>query len=72
MYDNIARLDSVVGELISELEKEGELDNTIIFFWGDHGDGLPRSKRWLYDSGLNIPLIIKYPGSRKSSLSMTG
>lgn len=66
MYDNIATLDSVVGSLISELEKEGELDNTIIFFWGDHGDGLPRSKRWLYDSGLNIPLIIKYPGKQKA------
>ena len=61
-YDNIARLDSVVGTLIRELEKEGELDNTIIFFWGDHGDGLPRGKRWLYDSGLRIPLIIKFPG----------
>ena len=62
MYDNIARLDSVVGALLNELEKEGDLENTIIFFWGDHGDGLPRAKRWLYDSGLNIPLIIKFPG----------
>ncbi len=61
MYDNIASLDSVVGVILKELEKEGELDNTIIFFWGDHGDGLPRAKRWLYDSGLNIPLIIKFP-----------
>ncbi len=61
MYDNIASLDSVVGVILNELEKEGELDNTIIFFWGDHGDGLPRAKRWLYDSGLNIPLIIKFP-----------
>ncbi|HBE42203.1 MAG TPA: sulfatase [Bacteroidales bacterium] len=61
MYDNIARLDSVVGALLTELEREGELNNTIIFFWGDHGDGLPRGKRWLYDSGLNIPLIIKWP-----------
>ncbi|HEX2974680.1 MAG TPA: sulfatase [Bacteroidales bacterium] len=66
MYDNIATLDSVVGSMIAELEKEGELDNTIIFFWGDHGDGLPRGKRWLYDSGLNIPLIIKYPDKRKA------
>jgi N-sulfoglucosamine sulfohydrolase len=64
-YDNLVRLDSVVGVLISELEREGELDNTIIFFWGDHGDGLPRAKRWLYDSGLKIPLIIKYPGKIK-------
>ncbi len=60
-YDNIARLDSVVGVMLNELEREGELDNTIIFFWGDHGDGLPRGKRWLYDSGLRIPLIIKFP-----------
>jgi arylsulfatase A-like enzyme len=62
MYDNIARLDLVVGELLGELEREGLTDNTIIFFWGDHGDGLPRAKRWLYDSGLHIPLIIKWPG----------
>lgn len=66
MYDNIARCDSVVGALISELEREGELDNTIIFFWGDHGDGLPRAKRWLYDSGLRIPLIIKFPDGYRS------
>ena len=66
MYDNVERLDSVVGVLLNELEKEGELDNTIIFFWGDHGDGLPRSKRWLYDSGLNIPLIIKFPDKSKA------
>jgi len=64
MYDNVAKLDSVVGVLLDELEKEGELDNTIIFFWGDHGDGLPRAKRWLYDSGLNIPLIIRFPGGK--------
>lgn len=65
MYDNIVRLDSVVGVLLSELEREGELNNTIVFFWGDHGDGLPRAKRWLYDSGLNIPLIIKWSGNIK-------
>jgi len=66
MYDNIARLDSVVGAMITELEKQGELENTIIFFWGDHGDGLPRGKRWLYDSGLNIPLIIRFPGKKNA------
>jgi N-sulfoglucosamine sulfohydrolase len=66
MYDNIAVLDSVVGTMLAELDREGELDNTIIFFWGDHGDGLPRAKRWLYDSGLNIPLIIKFPDKYKA------
>lgn len=68
IYDNTARLDSVVGQLISELEKEGLADNTIIFFWGDHGDGLPRAKRWLYDSGLNIPLIIRFPDSKNAGI----
>jgi len=66
MYDNTARLDSVVGRLLNELEKEGLADNTIVFFWGDHGDGLPRAKRWLYDSGLNIPLIIRFPDKRNA------
>jgi len=65
MYDNTARLDSVVAGLLAELEKEGVAENTIVFFWGDHGDGLPRSKRWLYDSGLNIPLVIRWPGKLK-------
>ena len=71
MYDNIAELDSVVGSMISELDREGELENTIIFFWGDHGDGLPRAKRWLYDSGLNIPLIIKFPDKSKAGTTET-
>jgi len=65
MYDNTSGLDSVVASLLAELENEGEADNTIVFFWGDHGDGLPRAKRWLYDSGLNIPLIIKWTGKIK-------
>ncbi|MBV5314183.1 MAG: sulfatase-like hydrolase/transferase [Prolixibacteraceae bacterium] len=68
MYDNTARLDSVVASLLAELEREGEADNTIVFFWGDHGDGLPRAKRWLYDSGLNIPLIIRWPGTIKPGM----
>jgi len=65
MYDNIARLDSVVGAILTELEREGEASNTVVYFWGDHGDGLPRAKRWLYDSGLNIPLIVRWPGELK-------
>lgn len=67
-YDNIAKLDEKVGQLLDELEKTGQVENTIVFFWGDHGDGLPRSKRWLYDSGLKIPLIIKWPGMLKQGI----
>ncbi|WP_319592442.1 sulfatase [uncultured Draconibacterium sp.] len=65
LYDNINRLDSIVGEHLKELEEEGLADNTIVFFWSDHGDGLPRGKRWLYDSGLKVPLIIRWPGNIK-------
>lgn len=62
LYDNIARLDTIVGEHLKALKEEGLADNTIVFFWSDHGDGLPRGKRWVYDSGTKIPFIIRWPG----------
>ncbi len=54
-YDNIRMVDRKVGQLLAELEASGEADNTIVFFFGDHGDGLPRAKRWIYDSGIKVP-----------------
>ncbi len=63
LYDNIAKLDTIVGHVLSELEEKGLAENTIVFFWSDHGDGLPRAKRWPYDSGTKIPLIVRWPGS---------
>ena len=62
LYDQIARLDTIVGKHLQELEEEGLADNTIVFFWSDHGDGLPRGKRWPYDSGTKVPLIVRWPG----------
>ena len=44
-----------------QLEADGLADNTIVFYWSDHGDGVPRSKRSLYDSGLRVPLMIRWP-----------
>ena len=61
-YDNIASMDSQAGAVLEQLEDDGLLENTIVFFWSDHGDGLPRHKRWLYDSGLLVPLVIHVPG----------
>lgn len=61
-YDNIALLDNEVGRILHELEINGYAENTVVFFWSDHGDGLPRAKRWPYDSGTRIPLIIRWPG----------
>ncbi len=60
-YENITAMDHWAGEKIQELKDAGEYENTIIFFWSDHGVGLPRAKRWLYDSGTHIPLIVRIP-----------
>lgn len=61
VYDNIADMDGRVGELLRQLDEDGLTGNTIVFYWSDHGDGVPRSKRSLYDSGLHVPLMIRWP-----------
>ncbi|MAJ60172.1 MAG: hypothetical protein CBC48_09350 [bacterium TMED88] len=61
-YNNIASLDVAVGKILDQLEQEGLAKNTIVIFTADHGDGFPRAKRWLYDSGLHVPLLIHWPG----------
>ncbi len=58
---NIEDMDRKVGEVIQRLKDDGLYDNTIIFFYSDHGDGLPYVKREIYDRGLRVPLIIRYP-----------
>lgn len=62
-YELITAMDAWVGNLIQELKDEGVYDNTIIMYWSDHGVGLPRAKRWLYDSGTHIPLVVRIPES---------
>lgn len=57
----ITAMDYQVGDRLADLEKDGLLENTIVFFWGDHGVGLPRSKRWLYESSTHVPLVIRIP-----------
>jgi len=61
VYDNIADMDGQVGALLRQLDEDGLADNTIVFYWSDHGDGVPRAKRSLYDSGLHVPLMIRWP-----------
>lgn len=63
-YNNIQLMDAEVGEILQQLEEDGLLDETIVFYFSDHGDGLPRAKRWLYDSGLHVPFIIRWPDGR--------
>jgi N-sulfoglucosamine sulfohydrolase len=63
VYDNIADMDTQVGEILRQLDDDGLADDTIVFYWSDHGDGMPRAKRSLYDSGLRVPLMIRWPKS---------
>jgi len=60
-YDNIATMDRKVASILKELDEAGELENTIVFFYSDHGTGLPRHKRWLFDTGVKVPLIVYIP-----------
>lgn len=72
-YSNVSELDDQVGEVLKQLEEDGLLDKTIVFFWTDHGDGLPFFKREIYRRGLHVPLIVRFPnraqaGTRNQSL----
>ncbi len=60
-YELITAMDAWAGDLLRQLKEAGEYENTIVFFWSDHGVGLPRAKRWLYDSGTHVPLIVRIP-----------
>lgn len=61
MYTQIERSDTELGEILQQLEEDGLADNTIVFHWSDHGP-LPRGKRWPYDSGIHVPLIVRGAG----------
>lgn len=66
LYNNIAEMDRQVGAVLQQLEDDGLLENTIIFFYGDHGGPLPREKRLIYDSGLNTPMIVRFPNQMQA------
>uniref|UniRef100_UPI0035934B43 sulfatase-like hydrolase/transferase n=1 Tax=Aquiflexum sp. TaxID=1872584 RepID=UPI0035934B43 len=65
-YDLITAFDYEVGEILQNLEDDGLLDNTIVFIFSDHGFGMPRYKRWLYETGIKVPLIIHIPDKYRS------
>ncbi|RMF44349.1 MAG: sulfatase [Planctomycetota bacterium] len=60
-YDRLTEMDAEVGRVLAELKADGLEDSTIVFYYGDHGSGMPRGKRWLYESGLRVPLIVHVP-----------
>jgi uncharacterized sulfatase len=60
-YDQLTEMDTFVGERLAELDAAGLADDTIVIYFGDHGSGMPRSKRFPYNSGLRVPLIVYVP-----------
>jgi arylsulfatase A-like enzyme len=61
-YDNIAGADERVGALLDALEADGLAEETVVMLFSDHGQGLPRCKRWPYEGGVHVPLIVRGPG----------
>lgn len=59
--DKIREMDRQVGEIIKELKEDGRLDDTFIFYYGDHGGVLPGSKGYLYETGLHVPMVVHVP-----------
>lgn len=60
-YDNILTMDGMVKKTLGELEADGLAEDTIVFFYSDHGAGMPRSKRWPYNSGCQVPMAVHFP-----------
>jgi arylsulfatase A-like enzyme len=61
LYDNVHEMDRQVGRWLERLEADGLADDTIVIWTTDHGDGLPRAKREIYDSGIKVPLVLRWP-----------
>ena len=61
LYDNVHEMDRQVGEWLAKLKDDGLADDTIVIWTTDHGDGLPRGKREIYDSGIKVPLVVHWP-----------
>lgn len=61
-YDCVKQTDNEVGLVLDALREDGLLENTVVFFWTDHGMRLPRHKQWLYEGGIRVPLVVMGPG----------
>ena len=62
-HDKVSEMDSMAGRVLAQLREDGLEDDTIVFYWADHGPGMPRGKRWTYNSGLHVPMILHIPDS---------
>jgi arylsulfatase A-like enzyme len=64
-YDKVSEADADAGRRLRELEDAGLADDTIVFYFADHGSGMPRSKRWPCNSGLHVPMVVHFPNKWK-------
>src|SRR3954462_12937721 len=61
-YELVTATDYSAGNILKTLEESGPAENTVVFYFGDHGRGIPRYKRWVYDTGIHVGLIVRWPG----------
>ena len=59
--DIITAMDKQIGDWVKELDDEGVRENTIVFYYSDHGGILPRAKRYINDTGTHVPMIVRFP-----------
>lgn len=64
-YDCVSVMDQNVKRILNQLEEDGVADDTIVFFYSDHGSGMPRHKRLLLDSGMRVALMVRFPEKYK-------
>ena len=64
-YDKVSEVDADAGRHLKELAAAGLADDTIVFYYADHGSGMPRSKRWPCNSGLRVPVVVHFPAKWK-------
>ena len=69
-HDRMGAIDEAVGKLVAQLEEDGLLEDTFVFYYGDHGGVLPRSKGYIYESGLHVPLVVRIPANWKHLVTL--
>ena len=65
-HDLITAMDYLAGDVLKQLEEDELADDTIVFFYSDHGAGMPGCKKWVWESGLRVPLIVRFPDMYKT------
>ena len=66
-YDCMLRLDACVGQLLKELDHSGKANNTLVVFIGDHGAQMARGKVTVYEGGMRVPYVVRWPGVAKAN-----